>query len=57
MPAPWRPPASAVRVFGPRHGVHPGALGLFAPLETERTVLAAALGATHARTPVFSEAG
>ena len=47
----------AVRVFGPRHGVHPGALGLFAPRETERTVLAAALGAAHARPPVLSEAG
>ena len=44
----------AVRVFGPRHGVHPGALGLFAPLETERTVLAAALGA---RPPALSAAG
>jgi histidinol-phosphate/aromatic aminotransferase/cobyric acid decarboxylase-like protein len=47
----------AVRVFGPGHGVYPGALGLFAPLETERTVLAAALGATHAGAPVLSEAG
>jgi histidinol-phosphate/aromatic aminotransferase/cobyric acid decarboxylase-like protein len=47
----------AVRVFGPRHGVYPGALGLFAPLETERTVLATALGATHARPAVLSEAG
>ena len=47
----------AVRVFGPTHGVYPGALGLFAPLETERTVLGTALGATHAGAPVFSEAG
>ena len=47
----------AVRVLGPGHGVHPGALGLFAPRESERTVLAAALGATPARAPVLSEAG
>jgi histidinol-phosphate/aromatic aminotransferase/cobyric acid decarboxylase-like protein len=47
----------AVRVFGPGHGVYPGALGLFAPLETERTVLGTALGATHAGAPAFSEAG
>lgn len=43
----------AVRVLGPGHGVFPGALGLFAPLETERTVVAATLGAT----PFLSEAG
>ncbi len=47
----------AVRVFGPAHGVYPGALGLFAPLETERTVLGTALGATAAARPVLSEAG
>jgi histidinol-phosphate aminotransferase len=46
-----------VRVLGPGHGVHPGALGLFAPLEAERSVLATALGATHANLPAFSEAG
>lgn len=46
-----------VRALGPRHGVHPGAIGLFAPLETERSVLATALGATHAISPVLSEAG
>jgi histidinol-phosphate/aromatic aminotransferase/cobyric acid decarboxylase-like protein len=46
----------SVRVFGPGHGVHPGALGLFAPLEAERPVLAAALGAAHA-IPALSEAG
>lgn len=47
----------AVRVFGPGHGVHPGALGLFAPLETERTVLGTALGATAGSRPVLSAAG
>lgn len=47
----------AVRVLGPGHGVHPGALGLFAPLETERALLAAILGATHAGSPALSEAG
>ena len=47
----------AVRVFGPAHGVYPGALGLFAPLETERTVLGTALGATAGSRPVLSEAG
>jgi histidinol-phosphate aminotransferase len=46
-----------VRALGPGHGVHPGALGLFAPLEAERSVLATALGATHANPPAFSEAG
>ncbi len=46
-----------VRAFGPGHGVHPGALGIFAPLEAERTVLATAFGATHANPPAFSEAG
>jgi len=46
-----------VRALGPGHGVHPGALGLFAPLESERSVLATALGATHANLPAFSEAG
>jgi len=46
-----------VRALGPGHGVHPGALGLFAPLETERSVLATAFGATHAISPVLSEAG
>ena len=47
----------SVRAFGPRHGVHPGALGLFAPREAERLVLATALGARHAAPPAFSEAG
>ena len=47
----------AVRVFGPGHGLYPGALGLFAPLETERTVLAVALGATSAGPSALSEAG
>ena len=46
-----------VRVLGPGHGVHPGALGIFAPLEAERPVLATAIGATHANPPAFSEAG
>ena len=47
----------SVRALGPGHGVHPGALGLFAPLEAERPVLAAALGAMHVTAPVLSEAG
>lgn len=47
----------SVRVFGPGHGVHPGALGIFAPRDAERPVLAAALGAVHAAPSVFSEAG
>jgi histidinol-phosphate/aromatic aminotransferase/cobyric acid decarboxylase-like protein len=46
----------SVRAFGPGHGVYPGAIGLFAPLEAERTQLAAALGAAHAA-PALSEAG
>lgn len=46
----------SVRAFGPGHGVYPGAIGLYAPLEADRTRLAAAIGAAHA-TPVFSEAG
>ena len=47
----------SVRVLGPRHGVHPGALGLFAPLEAERSALATAIGAVHAIPPALSEAG
>ena len=47
----------AVRVFGSAHGVYPGALGLFAPLETERTVLGTALGATAGSRPILSAAG
>jgi len=46
-----------VRALGPGHGVHPGALGLFAPLDAERSLLATALGATYANLPAFSEAG
>lgn len=46
-----------VRALGPRHGVYPGALGIFAPREADRTVLATALGAAHATPPVLSEAG
>ena len=46
-----------VRVLGSRHGVHPGALGIFAPRDAERPVLATALSAVHARPPAFSEAG
>ena len=46
-----------VRALGPGHGVHPGALGFFAPLESERSVLATAFGAMHASPPVLSEAG
>ncbi len=48
---------TTVRALGPGHGVHPGALGIFAPRETERTLLAAVLGAMHASPPVLSEAG
>ena len=47
----------SVRVFGPGHGVHPGALGISTPREPERAVLATALGAAHAVSPAFSEAG
>ena len=46
-----------VRTLGPEHGVHPGALGVFAPRETERPVLAAALAAMQTTPPAFSEAG
>jgi histidinol-phosphate/aromatic aminotransferase/cobyric acid decarboxylase-like protein len=46
-----------VRALGPRHGVHPGALGIFAPRDADRHVLAAALGAVQAGPPAFSEAG
>ena len=46
-----------VRALGARHGVHPGGLGLFAPREDDRLVLATALGARHAAPPAFSEAG
>jgi len=46
-----------VRALGPDLGVHPGALGIFAPLAAERPVLATALGAVHANAPAFSEAG
>ena len=46
-----------VRVLGPGHGVYPGGLGVFAPLEAERTVLAIALGATTSDPPALSEAG
>ena len=47
----------SVRAFGPGHGVHPGALGISTPRESERAVLATVLGATHAASPAFSEAG
>jgi histidinol-phosphate/aromatic aminotransferase/cobyric acid decarboxylase-like protein len=47
----------AVRDLGPRHGMHPGALGLFAPREADRPVLAAALAALATSPPAFSEAG
>src|SRR4051794_38873128 len=46
-----------VRAVGPEHGVHPGALGVFAPRDTDRPVLAAALGAVRTSPPAFSEAG
>ena len=46
-----------VRTLGPRHGVHPGALGIFAPRDAERPALATALGAVAATPPAFSEAG
>ena len=47
----------SVRALGPGHGVHPGALWLSAPRESERPVLATVLGAPHAASPAFSEAG
>ena len=47
----------SVRALGPGHGVHPGALGVSTPREAERTVLATVLGAAHAVSPAFSEAG
>ena len=47
----------SVRALGPRHGVHPGALGIFSPRDADRLVLATALGARHAVPPAFSEAG
>jgi histidinol-phosphate/aromatic aminotransferase/cobyric acid decarboxylase-like protein len=47
----------SVRALGPRHGVYPGALGIFAPLDADRALLSTALGATHAIPPVLSEAG
>lgn len=47
----------SVRALGPGHGVHPGALGISTPRETERAVLATVLGATYAVSPAFSEAG
>jgi histidinol-phosphate/aromatic aminotransferase/cobyric acid decarboxylase-like protein len=46
-----------VRAFGPRHGVHPGALGIFSPTEADRLLLATALGARLAGPPAFSEVG
>lgn len=46
-----------VRDLGPGHGVHPGAIGIFAPLETERFAVASAFDALHATHPVLSEAG
>ena len=47
----------SVRALGPGHGVHPGALGISAPRESERAALATVLGAAHAVSPAFSEAG
>jgi histidinol-phosphate/aromatic aminotransferase/cobyric acid decarboxylase-like protein len=47
----------SVRAYGPRHGVHPGALGVFAPRPAERPLLEAALGAVHAAPPALSVAG
>lgn len=46
-----------VRALGPAQGLHPGALGIFAPRESERAELAAALSALTTAPPVFSEAG
>jgi histidinol-phosphate/aromatic aminotransferase/cobyric acid decarboxylase-like protein len=46
-----------VRVLGPTHGVVPGALGIFAPRESERPLLASALAALTVSPPAFSEAG
>jgi histidinol-phosphate aminotransferase len=47
----------SVRTLGPGHGVHPGALWISSPRETERPVVASVLGAPHAVSPAFSEAG
>lgn len=46
-----------VRAVDRGHGVHPGGLGLFAPREADRPVLAAALGAARAAAPALSQAG
>lgn len=46
-----------VRAFGPAHGVHPGALGIFAPRDADRPLLATALAAVATSPPAFSEAG
>jgi len=46
-----------VKTLGPAEGVHPGALGIFAPRESERPLLAAALSTLHVTPPAFSEAG
>lgn len=47
----------SVRAYGPGHGVHPGALGVFAPRPAERPQLEAALGAVRAAPPVLSVTG
>lgn len=46
-----------IRALGPAQGVHPGAVGIFAPPESERDILAAALSSVHTAPPAFSEAG
>jgi len=46
-----------VRSLGPAQGIHPGAVGIFAPRESERPILAAALATVHTAPPAFSEAG
>jgi histidinol-phosphate/aromatic aminotransferase/cobyric acid decarboxylase-like protein len=46
-----------VRILGPRHGVHPGGLGIFAPRDMDRPILATALGVLAVTPPAFSEVG
>jgi len=47
----------SIRALGPAQGIHPGAVGIFAPREPERAALAAALATVHTAPPAFSEAG
>jgi cobalamin biosynthetic protein CobC len=47
----------AVRLLGAAEGVYPGAFGIYAPRDTERAVLAAALPGVPVSPHAFSEAG